>query len=667
MISRVSNKFIMMMITLTFLVPTLTGTGRVDVRARYGGHDMSLDAAQRPAAQSEPAGRVSDGLMALYTFEEGSGRVVKDVSGVSPAVDLTIINSRSVAWVDGGLAINRQTIVSSRRAATKVIDAAKASNELTIEAWLKPANTTQDGPVPIVTLSQGSTKRNFTLAQGLGGSPPSARYDVRLRTTQTTSNGLPSIASPAGSLAAQLTHVVYTRDAAGVATLYIDGLKTASETVAGDFSNWSKNYRLALANELTWNKPWLGEYHLVALYSRALGPAEIAQNFAAGSDASGTPDPTPDPIETPTVEPTTAPTVEPNPGAIKLLIDAADSMMSGETKQVRVIAKNVKAEGIYGVQFELKFDPARLTADNLHIHSDLSYVLRANADNTTGKIAVVASRQGQTPGLTGEVTLLTFDVTAAETEGEATLAFANEKLSDPNAARLEVITKNKTITIETDSSEPTPQPTGEPTSAPTTDPTPQPTDEPTPTATNTATPEPTTVPTAEPTPIGTTEPTPAPTGEPETAMVFGQVILDGRTGDNWSGASIVVEELLPTTVQALPNAVTEEDGTFTLANVPTNGSLSIIADAPGYLAAVCTNPTIIAPETELPALSLLSGEITGDNTIDIADATAVGLEFGQTGSGLNADINLDQVIDIFDLVLVSINFGAEGPQVWACP
>lgn len=667
MISRVSNKFVVIMITLTFLAPILIGADISDVRARYGDNPISLDLSQRPAAQSGPAGRVEKGLLALYTFEEGSGREVKDVSGIGAAMNLTINNTRATAWVDGGLAINRQTIVTSRRAATKIINAAKASNELTIEAWIKPANTSQNGPARIVTLSQNSNKRNFTLAQGLWGSQPSSLYDVRLRTTKTSLNGMPSMSSPEGSLIGKLTHVVYTRDAGGVATLYIDGVKTVSETVEGDFSNWGKNYRLALANEITRNRPWLGEYHLVALYGRALGPDEVNQNFAAGPDQSDPPDdPTPDPIETPTAEPTTSPTVEPNPGAINLLIKATNSMVSGETKPISVKAKDVKPDGIYGVQFELHFDPALLTASNLKVHSDLSYVLRANVDNTTGKIAVVASRQGQVSGLIGEVTLLTFDVTAADTEGETTLTFANEKLSDPNAARLEVTTDDKTITIKTDVSEPTPQPTGQPTTEPTSEPTPKPTDEPSPTPTSPATPEPTTEPTAEPTPIGTTEPTPEPTEEPGTAMVFGQVILAGRMGDNWSGATLMVEEMAQAAAQSLTNAVTDEDGSFTLANVPAQANLSITAGAPGYLAAICTNPTIISPETELPALSLLSGEITGDNAIDITDATAVGLEFGQSGSGLNADINLDQIIDIFDLVLVSINFGAEGPQVWAC-
>ena len=53
-------------------------------------------------------------------------------------------------------------------------------------------------------------RRNFTLGQ------EGNRYDVRLRTESTNDNGIPSLASPENSLRAELTHVVYTRDAAGI-------------------------------------------------------------------------------------------------------------------------------------------------------------------------------------------------------------------------------------------------------------------------------------------------------------------------------------------------------------------------------------------------------------------------------------------------------------------
>jgi hypothetical protein len=231
---------------------------------------------------------VIEGLQVLYTFEEGSGTTVQDVSGVGVPLDLEVSDGAAISWVSGGLVIHSSTVVASAGAATKVIDAARVSNGLTIEAWVKPGDTSQDGPARIATLSQDLYNRNFTLGQGLWGSQPSDLYDVRLRTTATDDNGRPSLSTLAGSLMTELSHVVYTRDATGVARIYIDGVERASGTLGGDFSNWDGGFRLALANELTGDRPWLGELHLVAIYDRALSQAEVSQNFEAGVDGGGT-------------------------------------------------------------------------------------------------------------------------------------------------------------------------------------------------------------------------------------------------------------------------------------------------------------------------------------------------------------------------------------------
>ena len=41
--------------------------------------------------------------------------------------------------------------------------------------------------------------------------------------------------------------------------------------MGGDFSNWDAGYRLALGNELTENRPWLGTLYWVAIF-RTPGP-----------------------------------------------------------------------------------------------------------------------------------------------------------------------------------------------------------------------------------------------------------------------------------------------------------------------------------------------------------------------------------------------------------
>jgi hypothetical protein len=53
--------------------------------------------------------------------------------------------------------------------------------------------------------------------------------------------------------------------------------------VGGDFSTWDTAHLFALANELVDDRPWLGEFHLVALYSTALSETQIQQNFQAGA------------------------------------------------------------------------------------------------------------------------------------------------------------------------------------------------------------------------------------------------------------------------------------------------------------------------------------------------------------------------------------------------
>ena len=53
----------------------------------------------------------------------------------------------------------------------------------------------------------------------------------------------------------------------------------------GTFEEWdvgTEEYRLAVGNELTLDRDWLGQLHLVAVFDRALTEDEVEQNFLAG-------------------------------------------------------------------------------------------------------------------------------------------------------------------------------------------------------------------------------------------------------------------------------------------------------------------------------------------------------------------------------------------------
>lgn len=222
--------------------------------------------------------RTTEGLVALYDFEEGEGAAVKDVSAIGEPLHLEVKDEDHVKWVPGGLAIQSSTMLAASGPAAKIIEACRLTNAITIEAWIKPANTTQGGPSRIVVLSKNPLQRNFTLGQQ-GGS-----YDVRLRTTATGENGTNPSFSTQGGVATQLSHVVYTRDEKGTAAVYINGSLAHTGPIRGSLSNWADDMQFALANEFTSARAWLGELHLVAIYNRALTAADVARNHAAGPE-----------------------------------------------------------------------------------------------------------------------------------------------------------------------------------------------------------------------------------------------------------------------------------------------------------------------------------------------------------------------------------------------
>ncbi|MHC4995194.1 MAG: DUF1592 domain-containing protein [Planctomycetota bacterium] len=224
--------------------------------------------------------RVGNGLQSLYNFNAPRGGIVKDRSGVGDPVDLTITNLDNVRRRVGALEVRGETLIRSDGPARKITDAVRQSGAITIEAWINPANTTQAGPARIITLSKNGSERNFTLGQ------ESRKYDVRLRTTNTSTNGIPSLATQNRTLNRGVVHVTYTRDRSGRSRIYLDGKRVSEKTMPGKMSNWDRGHRLALANEHSKGRQWLGTYYLIAIYSRALSPAEVDQNYKAGPGAS---------------------------------------------------------------------------------------------------------------------------------------------------------------------------------------------------------------------------------------------------------------------------------------------------------------------------------------------------------------------------------------------
>lgn len=231
--------------------------------------------------QAAGSGRTTDGLQALYLFDSIDDGTIRDKSGTDPAVNLTIRNRDAVELVgdegDRSLRIKRPTLLQAAAGAKQLQESIRKSGELTAEVWLTPADTKQAGPARILTFSQNSGARNFTMGQ------EGDRYDVRLRTTKTSTNGIPSVATDSGTVQQKPTHVVYTfAQRTGTATIYINGRSVVAKKMGGNLNRWDTGFQFAIGDEVSGDRAWLGQLHLVAVYNRALSAAEARRNYDAG-------------------------------------------------------------------------------------------------------------------------------------------------------------------------------------------------------------------------------------------------------------------------------------------------------------------------------------------------------------------------------------------------
>ncbi|MDH3276196.1 MAG: LamG domain-containing protein [Gammaproteobacteria bacterium] len=236
--------------------------------------------------------RYENDQIALWEFKTGTGLTAFDSSGVDPAIDLNF--SGDVTWYGGwGITIGYNPsqgpgkAQGSTTASRKLADILQESGEFSIEAWVVPANVTQEMS-KIVSYSAGQTSRNFTLQQTL------YNYDFLLRTNAedangdplTDLNGNPQLSTPDADevLQATLQHVVATYNPIDGRRIYVNGelVSNADPVPGGTFVDWQDTFALVLGNEASGDGLWEGTIRLAAIHRRALAEDQIAQNFDAG-------------------------------------------------------------------------------------------------------------------------------------------------------------------------------------------------------------------------------------------------------------------------------------------------------------------------------------------------------------------------------------------------
>ena len=222
-------------------------------------------------------GRFESNQIAFYQFKTGNGVIAYDTSGVEPAANLSL--QGDISWVTGwGIQINSGRAQASTSNSRKLASLIGATGEVSVEAWVVPANVVQEGPAAIVSYAGSSSERNFTLGQ------TQYNYDFLLRSDGADFAGMPALSTPDADevLQATLQHVVVTQDPVNGRRIYVNGIDTGVRETAAAIRNWDDTYALIVGNEANGNRQWQGTVRMLAVHNKVLTAEQIQQNYTVG-------------------------------------------------------------------------------------------------------------------------------------------------------------------------------------------------------------------------------------------------------------------------------------------------------------------------------------------------------------------------------------------------
>lgn len=254
----------------SFTAPT---SGPDDAGVEGDAADAALDA--------DPTARITDGLIALWTFDENGGSIVGDTSGVEPPISPTIVDVANISWAPGTLTVDLPADINTSGSQNRIVPACKVSDEVTLEAWVTPANTTQTGtttdqPARIITFTVTNIGQHLIGIGQLGGV-----WAAQVRTDAAgldSHGGNPILTN--GVVETKLTHLVVV-STGSQRRLYVDGM-VAVDDFGGLLDTWDPTFFVAIAGDPNRRNTWLGTIDLVAVYDRALSEAEVMTNHLAG-------------------------------------------------------------------------------------------------------------------------------------------------------------------------------------------------------------------------------------------------------------------------------------------------------------------------------------------------------------------------------------------------
>ena len=201
------------------------------------------------------------GLVAAYSFNEGSGTTVADASGAGNTGITT-----NTTWTTAGRAGGALTFNGSSSWVT-VNDSPSLDlrTALTLEAWVRP--TTLGATYRTVVIKQQATQLIYDLyANNKSGRPTGNVYNAKDNETQ-------------GAATLPLNTWTFLADTWDGTTLrlYVNGTQVSSLAVSGTMPTSTAPLRIG-GNSL-WNEWFAGQIDEVRIYNRPLAPAEIQSDM----------------------------------------------------------------------------------------------------------------------------------------------------------------------------------------------------------------------------------------------------------------------------------------------------------------------------------------------------------------------------------------------------
>ena len=139
------------------------------------------------------------------------------------------------------------------------------------------------------------------------------------------------------------------------------------------------------------------------------------------------------------------------------------------------------------------------------------------------------------------------------------------------------------------------------------------------------------------------------------------VVLDGTFAGQVLAGKAVTVSLYDDTDTLVASAPAEVDGTFSV--MVAAGTFKVVASADGFLSAEGAATIIAGTTTTQSTVTLLAGDIDGNDVIDQFDAMTIGMSYNGTDPAA-ADLNNDGVINVLDLELLAANYRLTGPINW---